>query len=118
LEKLFAVGFTPPYVIGLDGEFNTFRLSTLFAKNCKAGDLVYLMDEKSRLVFGIAEVVGITKMPLGEACVVHAAKNHTQKGLDPTDAPARLYAIVQKIYGPHIATPEKACIVIDLKRLE
>jgi hypothetical protein len=105
-------------MIGLDGEFNTIRLGMTYAKKLNAGDLVFLLDEKERKVFGTAEVVSVETDKLGEICLNHAAKNHTELASTDGHEAERLFKLLQKIYGPHIATPEKKATVIYLRRTE
>lgn len=111
------IGFVPP-VIGTEGEFNTFRLGTFYSKHLSPGDEVYLLNEKEKIIFGRAKVLSVELGKLGEMCLVHGHKNHTELQNDTIDAPKRLFALLQKLYGPHIATVEKKATVIYLKRLE
>ncbi|TSP14000.1 hypothetical protein [Cupriavidus campinensis] len=112
------IGFIPP-IVGIDGEFNTFRLGIAFCKKIKPGDEVFLMDEKKRAVIGRAEVTKMDSGGLGEMCLVHANKNHTEvSGAAGEGAHERLFAYIQRIYGPHIATPQKKATVIYMRRLE
>jgi len=111
------LGFIPP-ITGVENEFNTFRLGHTMLKRVKPGDEVFLMDEKTKIVFGRARVEGIEGGTLGEQCLLHAAKNHRELGNEPETAPERLFAYIQKIYGPHIAKHDKRSTVIYLKRIE
>lgn len=111
------IGFIPP-VFGVDASFNTFRLGASYAKSLKVGDEVFLLNEKERLVFGRATVDSLEVGGLGEMCLVHGHKNHTELKNDSTTAPERLFKTIQKIYGPHIALPEKKTTVIYLTRIE
>lgn len=111
------VGFIAP-IIGVDGEFNTFRLGTFYSKRLSPGDEVLLLNEKERMVFGKARVESVETGPLGEMCLIHAHKNHTELGNDPNTAPERLNDTLRKIYGPHIAQVTKKTTVLYLKRLE
>lgn len=113
----YVVGFVPP-MVGLESEFNTVRLGLTYAKRLKAGDTVFLLDEKERKVFGTAEVVSVETGKLGEICLNHAAKNHTELLSTDGHEAERLFKLLQKIYGPHAAVPEKKATVIYLKRLE
>lgn len=111
------VGFIPP-IVGCDGEFNTFRLGQAFAKRLQPGGMVYLMDEKIKVVFGRAIVVDCHMGQLKQMCLLHGAKNHTEVGKPDAEAsPDRLFAYIQKIYGPHIATEAKKCAVIYMRRI-
>lgn len=115
--KMRVVGFIPP-VVGVDSEFNTFRLGSFYIKHISPGDEVFLLNEKDKLVFGRATVERVESGLLGELCLLHAHTNHTQLNQDATAAPERLFAILTKIYGPHIISPSKKATVIFLKRLE
>jgi hypothetical protein len=111
------IGFIPP-VVGIESEFNTFRLGGFYPKCLNPGEEVYLLDEKAKMIIGRAQVQSVEVGPLGEMCLIHGAKNHTEIANDPADAHARLYALLCKIYGPHIATVTKKTAVIYLKRIE
>lgn len=117
--KTPVIGFIPP-VVGTEGEFNTFRLGGKYASNLKPGDEVFLMEEKSRHVFGKAQVIRVELGSLGEMCLVHAPYNHTELILEDrkTAGAERLFKLLQRIYGPHIATAKKKTSVIYLRRIE
>lgn len=110
------IGFIKP-IIGLEGDFNTFRLGSFYAKRLSPGDTVYLLDEKEKLIIGRAEVTGVETGQLGEMLLIHAAKNHTELENDAGSAPERLFVTMKKIYGPHIATPERKVTVIYCRRI-
>jgi hypothetical protein len=112
-----AIGFIPP-IVGVEEEFNTFRIGGFYQKRLSPGDSVYLLNEKEKIVFGRAMVTNIDGGPLGEMLLIHAHKNHTELANDPISAPERLFATIRKIYGPQIALPNKKTTVIYLKRLE
>lgn len=117
-KPIYVIDFHPP-ILGLDGEFNTFRLGRTWSKRLKAGDHVLLTDRKNSVVFGRAEVTAVHTGPLGEMCKAHAIHNHTQRESTPEQAPERLLKeVLQKLYGPHIAHETKASVVIYLRRLE
>lgn len=112
------VGFIPP-VVGTEGEFNTFRLGGFYAKSLSVGEEVFLLNEKERLVFGKAVVTGVETGKLGEMCAIHGDKNHTELEVSGDGRSAeRLFHLLQKIHGPHIATPTKKTTVIYMRRLE
>lgn len=111
------IGFIPP-VEGVNNEFNTFRLGSAFLKRVEAGTEVFLMDEKTKTVFGRATVTKVMAGKLGELCLVHAKDNHREVMNEPIGAPERLFKYMQKIYGPHIAMVEKKACVIYMRRLE
>lgn len=111
------VGFIPP-IIGVDELFNTFRLGGFYTKNLKVGEEVFLLNEKEKLVFGKARVESLETGPLGEMCLIHGHANHTELANDPIAAPERLFKTIQKIYGPHIAKPNKKTTILYLRRIE
>lgn len=111
------IGFVPP-LVGLENQFNTFRVGGALAKRIACGDAVFLMNEKTKVVFGRAEVERIEVGPLWDLCVAYAYRNHLELTNDPVGAPERLFAYIQKLYGPHIAPPTKKSCVIFLRRLE
>ena len=111
------IGFIPP-VVGVEEEFNTFRLGKKYSETLKAGDEVFLMNEKEKRVFGSAEVLSVELGTLGELCLIHAHKNHSHLDADPTLAPEMLFKKLQRIYGPHIISPVKKATVIYLRRIE
>jgi len=111
------IGFVPP-MVGMDGEFNTFRMGGVLFRALNPGDEVFLLDEKKKVVFGRAVVTELDNGPLMEMCVIHGERNHTQLSQDNSLAPIGILQVMQKIYGPHIATPKRNSTVIYLRRLE
>lgn len=112
----YAIDFIPP-IIGIKGEFNTFRLGLFFAKRLKVDDIVYLMNVKEKLVFGRAVVTGIVVGPLEDMVRKHAKQNHAMLS-NPGDREVDLLALLTKFYGPHIATPNKKTTVVYLRRID
>jgi hypothetical protein len=110
------IGFIPP-IIGVDGEFNTFRLGKKLG-NLPIGSEVLLMDEKRKVVFGKAIVLDVTVGPLSALCAVYAPENHTELQHQDDKHAERLYQTLVKIYGPHIVKPDKTATVIKLRRSE
>jgi hypothetical protein len=115
--EVSVVGFIPP-VQGVDKEFNTFRLGSALFKRLKIGDTVFLMDEKTKIVFGTAQVTRMESGLLGALCDEHAATNHREVGSEEAGASQRLFSYIQRIYGPHIATVTKKATVIFMRRIE
>ena len=64
--NLHVVGFIPP-VIGVEDEFNTFRLGGFYQKRLSIGSQVYLLNEKEKMIFGRAQVENIDVGDLGGA---------------------------------------------------
>lgn len=118
MVSTMTVGFIPP-VVGVDGVFNTFRLGSFYSKNLKIGEHVFLLDEKTKRVFGKAEVTEIITGKLKEMCELHGQNNHTELVKeDRSNSAESLMLLLRKIYGPHIATDNKGSTVIYMKRIE
>ena len=115
--KTRVVDFIPP-VVGVDGQFNTFRIGGFYAKHLTEGEEVFLMDSKAREVFGKAVVEKVEVGRLAEMCAQHAATNHTELDTPDGNNAERLMTLLQKINGPHIATPTKKTTVIFMRRIE
>lgn len=116
--EMQVIGFVPP-VEGVEGNFNTFRLGGTLAKALVEGQEVLLMDMKRHVVFGRAKVTEVYVGPLREMCAKHAFMNHRELArADDADAADRLFAYLQKLFGPHIATDNKRTSVVYLKRIE
>lgn len=112
------IGFIPP-ITGVEGRFNTLRLGLTLSKRLEVGMVVFLMDEKARVVIGRARVLALATGALRALCDTDGAFNHSELGCaDPENAPARLFALMRKIYGPHIATETKKATVVYLERIE
>lgn len=110
------IGFIPP-VMGVDGDFNTFRLGRKLATLAEGAE-VFLMDEKRKVVFGRAIVLDVSVGPLSALCAVYASENHTELDKDDGNHAERLYRTLEKIYGPHIVTPNKTATVVKLRRVK
>lgn len=111
------IGFIPP-VIGTENLFNTFRMGKRYSKELSPGDVVLLLDEKKKIVFGKAEVIEVDCGPLMEMCVIYGDQNHSELHRDANYAAASLYRTLTRIYGPRIVTPIKAATVVTLRRIE
>lgn len=115
----YVIDFIPP-LEGLSGEFNTIRIGVTWARKLKAGDTVFLMDNKERVIFGTAQVTAIHQGTLEEICALHGKNNHTQLAasveVGTLDVAAAMMGVMKKIYGPHIALPNKKTTAIYLQR--
>lgn len=111
------ISFIPP-IVGADGEFNTVRLGGALAKRLAPGMKVLLMNQKTQTVFGEAVVTDIAVGTLKQLCLLHGHKNHTELSAEDADQSGdRLFKLMQKIYGPHIATETKKATVVYLRRI-
>jgi hypothetical protein len=104
--------------VGLEGRFNTFRLGLFYSKHLLPEETVYLLNLKEKIVFGTAKVERVEVGSLREMCDVYGHQNHTELANDEEGAADRLYATIIKLYGPHIALPNKKTSIIFMKRLE
>lgn len=107
------IDFSPP-MMGIEGEFNTFRLSGAWSKRIEAGSIVILMDKKLMSVMGYAKVTGVHVGKLSEMANQYAHLNHNQKHLPSEGAPDRLISAMIKRYGPHKCSENSRVTVIHL----
>jgi len=116
--EILVLDFIPP-LVGFEGVFNTFRVGTGMLKKAQVGNEVFLMDGNRKVVFGRARVTAMESGLLGELCCEHAGMNHTEVDKqDKTESPARLFAYIQKLCGPHIVHKDKRAVVVYLERIE
>lgn len=109
--------FAPP-MLGIDGEFNTFRLGGAWAKRVQPGDKVALMDKKEMSLMGWAVVTGVHMGKLNELSALHGRRNHNQKHLPSEGAGERVIAAMMKRYGPNKCCETSRVTVIDMRRIE
>lgn len=109
------IGFIPP-IMGTEGVFNTFRMGRRYVKLVE-GEEVFLMDEKRKVVFASAIVLDVSVGPLSALCAVFASENHTELDKQDGDHAERLYRTLERIYGPHIVSPNKTATVVKLRRV-
>lgn len=114
--EIQVIGFIPP-VVGIDGEFNTFRMGRKLSK-LPEGEDVLLMDEKKKAVIGMAKVTYVDSGTLSEMRVLYASQNHTELATKSENPSESLYKTILKIYGPHIVNPSKIFTVVGLRRVE
>lgn len=115
----YVIDFVPP-LEGMGGDFNTIRIGLAWAKRLNVGDKVFILNNKERFIIGEALVTAIHTGTLEELCHLHSVKNHTniaRQELNESNASFELMKVIQKLYGPHIATPTKKATVIALRRL-
>ncbi|MFM0095582.1 hypothetical protein PQQ87_08215 [Paraburkholderia nemoris] len=116
--EILVLDFISP-LVGFEGAFNTLRVGTGMLKKTQVGAEVFLMDGNRKVVFGRARVTQMESGLLGELCCEHAGMNHTEvHSQDKTESAARLFAYIQKLYGPHIAHKDRRAVVIYLERIE
>lgn len=112
---IHVIEFAPP-MSGFKTFFNTFRLGVAWAKRVHPGERVLLLDTKTHIVFGVAEVISVKVGSLGEMAAIHAAFNHNQLG-NPEAAKDLIAGTIRR-YGPHRVTVDKKYTVIYLRRLQ
>ncbi|WP_151708871.1 hypothetical protein [Acinetobacter brisouii] len=113
----YALDFMPP-VLGIDDEFNTIRMGMKWTKLLKPSDIVYIQNSKDKMIIGKAVVTAIESDQLGQICLYHASKNHTELNQDDGHSTSRVYHLMKKMLGPHIVNYAKKATVIYLKRIE
>lgn len=110
------IEFLPP-IVGIDGEFNTFRMGLFYVKRLVVGEVVALVNNKERVLLGTATVTQLHFGPLERMLREHAYMNHTQLSnvgdVSPREA---LGEVIKRFYGPQVALPNKAASVIYLRR--
>ena len=114
---MYIIDFLPP-VIGVDSEFNTFRLGMKWYSLVQPGDKVIVTASKQRIALGLAEITYTDRGDLAAMLQTHASKNHTQLTTDPNDAPEALYGVLLRCYGPQMVNLGKKTTVIGLRMLE
>lgn len=113
------IRFAPP-LVGMNGEFNTFRKGRALAMKLAVQDVVTLRDAKTKIDFGSAEVLSIETGTAQEMLRSHACRNHTELANDDAEgAPERLFKVLRRIYrGPKYFLPTTTVTVVYLKRIE
>lgn len=111
------IEFAEP-VLGIEGEFNTFRLGGAWAKRVQPGDTVILMSKKECGVICRATVVAVHVGRLDELGALYGFRNHNQKHLPVEGAGERITAAMVKRYGPQKCRDTSRVTVIELKRIE
>lgn len=101
-------------LLGLEAEFNTFRLGKAWAGRVQIGRQVTLMNVEDNTIIGQATVqkVAVDKIP--NALKDHAAFNHMTLG--EKEPEKKLREIVRGIYGKHLVTDDRLVSVIYLAR--
>ena len=108
---------------GLDGHFNTIRLGRSWVEKVKPGDVVELVDARSKRVLKLATVSGVLVGALREMAQVHGAWAHNWK-LDTGlwlsgNANAKLLiASMCKRYPPNRCTEDSIVSVIYMKVID
>lgn len=117
MKQGYALDFLPP-LNGFDGDFNTIRLGVKWSKQLSTGDMVYLQDSKSKMIFGKAEVTCIESDSFGQICLYHAKYNHSEVNRTDDNSAYRIYQLMKKMLGPHIVSHKKKAVAIYLRRIE
>lgn len=109
------IEFAEP-MLGIEGEFNTFRLGGAWAKRVQSGDTVILMNKKECCVVCLARVLAVHVGRLNELSALYGCRNHNQKHLPAMGAGERVTAAMIKRYGPQKCRDTSRVTVIELKR--
>lgn len=99
-----------PRLIGLDREFNTFRIGSAWYNRLMPGVTVGLMNSQTNEIFGKAIVQKVVSGGFEAMCAEHALNNHLMLGLSKETAAQRLEEILRKIYGKFIADQQAKLI--------
>ncbi|CAO3459985.1 hypothetical protein [Azospirillum argentinense] len=103
---------------GLDARFNTVRIGRAWAERVKKGAFVTLWHGPGEEPIGTARVLGSKAGVYREVAPLHARFNHTQLGLDPEGAEARLLKVLVASYGSTFMTAERQVSVIYMERCD
>lgn len=86
---------------GLAGQFATFRLGTNWATRVAPGEMVELVDSRSKKLLKRATVVSVTTGQLDQMAQQHAHAAHNWKDHPDADRPGLLIASMKKRYPPN-----------------
>lgn len=99
---------------GLVGEFNTFRLGRAWA-DCPIGQVVELVDSRSKKLLKLATVVSVHVGTLTEMAALHAHQAHNWKDHPADERSALLIASMKRRYPPNRVRDDSTVAVIYLK---
>lgn len=100
---------------GLDGQFNTFRLGASWATKVAPGDVVELVDARSKRPLKLATVVSVTTGQLDQMAKLHAHSTHNWKNHPEDERPGLLIASMTKRYPPGRVKDHSVVSVIYLQ---
>lgn len=100
---------------GLDGRFSTFRLGANWATKVAPGDVVELVDSRSKKLLKLATVVSVTTGQLDKMAKLHAHSAHNWKNHPEADRPGLLTASMTKRYPPGRVRQDSMVSVIYLQ---
>lgn len=100
---------------GLEGQFNTFRLGASWATKVAPGDLVELVDSRSKKLLKLATVVSVTTGQLDQMAKLHAHSAHNWKNHPEAERPGLLVASLTKRYPPGRVSESSVVSVIYLQ---
>jgi hypothetical protein len=96
--------------------FVTFRLHLSWAKRLKRGRIVYLLDAKTRTIYGRAKVIGLMGGKTMDVLNEWAHWSHLENPTTCDGAVARRFASLQKRYGPSRVNEHTNLTAIALRR--
>lgn len=100
---------------GLDGQFNTFRLGANWATRVAPGDVVELVDSRSKKLLKRATVVSVHSGLITEMAQLHSHAAHNWKNHPEAERPALLIASMKKRYPPNRVRDDSMVSVLYLK---
>lgn len=113
----YALDFAPP-LMGLDGQFNTFRLGVAWTRRVQENDTLLLINRARSLVIGRARIHSIDSGKLSDMASKHAMFNHNHKGYSQTVAAERLVTSMIKRYGPQKCNEDSKVTVLYMEIIE
>ena len=111
------LAFKPPHV-GMETEFNTFRMGPAWTKRVAPGSLVGLLDTQTQSVFAQATVQRVIAGQREEMAHAHGYMNHLEishGSSDRAESAERTLKALRRLYGNLIYTNNPSVTVIYLK---
>lgn len=118
-----ALSFVPP-LLGLDGEFSTFRGSSVWYDRAKivheTHGQVGLFNAETKDLIGYAQIIDVIRGPFGDLMRDYAWTNHLARarGLSKEAAAEWLPRAIRNLAGKrYVKSDAQICTVIHLERL-
>lgn len=100
---------------GLDGQFATFRLGANWATRVAPGEVVELVDSRSKKLLKLATVVSVHTGLITEMAQLHSHAAHNWKDHPAAERPALLIASMTRRYPPGRVKETSMVSVLYLK---
>jgi hypothetical protein len=112
MKKQIAFGYPRR---GLEGQFATFRLGANWATRVAPGEVVELVDARSKRLLKRATVVSVHTGLIGDMALQHSHAAHNWKNHPEAERPALLIASMTKRYPPGRVKETSMVSVLYLK---